>query len=62
MLCEGIYKHIVPTGLKIPWVNAIYKHIVPTGLKRDNLNNHAPLEVFTITQTFSKIEAYGAVS
>ncbi len=29
----GIYKHIVPTGLKIPWINAIYKHCVPTGLK-----------------------------
>ena len=27
------------------------------GLKRGNLNNHAPLEVFTITKTFSKIDA-----
>ena len=38
MLCYGIYKHIVPTGLKIPWRNAIYKHIVPTGLKNRRSN------------------------
>ena len=33
MLCDGIYKHIVPTGLKNGCSTMSYKHIVPTGLR-----------------------------
>ena len=41
----GLYKHIVPTGLKTPCSTVIYKHIVPTGLKT------LPQRIYTLKLT-----------
>ena len=57
MLCDGIYKHIVPTGLKIPCSTVIYKHSVPTGLKSIPNSQIIPKLTPLVTKTLRTLKS-----